>query len=108
MVQGQFAGQADLVHVGSVAGHGPFPNRSVYCATTSAVAHLARDLRAERGPRGVRVRNVEPGVTVMELGADTRDAEMRDADGRADCPSQHSGCVPGAVTFESEAWIQRP
>ncbi|WP_411124226.1 SDR family oxidoreductase [Streptomyces sp. x-19] len=68
---------ADLVHVGSVAGHTCFPGWSVYCATKAAVAHLTRNLRAELGPRGVRVKNVEPGVTVTELGSDMRDAAMQ-------------------------------
>ncbi|AIA00870.1 SDR family oxidoreductase [Streptomyces noursei] len=68
---------ADLVHVGSVAGHACFPGWSVYCATKAAVAHLTRNLRAELGPRGVRVKNVEPGVTVTELGSDMRDAAMQ-------------------------------
>ncbi|MFL4906054.1 SDR family oxidoreductase [Streptomyces sp. MMS24-I2-30] len=68
---------ADLVHVGSVAGHSLYPNWSVYCATKAAVAHLTRNLRAELGPRGVRVKNVEPGVTVTELGSDMQDGDMR-------------------------------
>ncbi|HZG06187.1 MAG TPA: SDR family oxidoreductase [Streptomyces sp.] len=70
-------GPADLVHVGSVAGHALYPGWSVYSATKAAVAHLTRNLRAELGPRGVRVKNVEPGVTATELGADMRDADMR-------------------------------
>ncbi|WP_274911373.1 SDR family oxidoreductase [Streptomyces sp. WZ-12] len=70
---------ADLVHVGSVAGHALYPNWSVYCATKSAVAQLTRNLRAELGPRGVRVRNVEPGVTATELGSDMQDPDMRTA-----------------------------
>ncbi|MFC8678227.1 SDR family oxidoreductase [Streptomyces griseorubiginosus] len=70
-------GRADLVHVGSVGGHLVFPDWSVYCATKSAVAHLTRNLRAELGPRGVRVKNIEPGVTTTELGADMRDVETR-------------------------------
>lgn len=68
---------ADLVLVGSVAGHALYPDWSVYSATKAAVAHLSRNLRAELGPRGVRVRNVEPGVTFTELGADMRDEAMR-------------------------------
>lgn len=68
---------ADLVHVGSVAGHLLYPNWSVYSATKAAVAHLTRNLRAELGPLGVRVKNVEPGVTVTELGDDMRDDDMR-------------------------------
>lgn len=67
---------ADLVHVGSVAGHVLYPNWSVYAATKAAVAHLTRNLRAELGPRDVRVKNVEPGVTVTELGDDMRDTRM--------------------------------
>ncbi|MFF7649294.1 SDR family oxidoreductase [Streptomyces sp. NPDC007983] len=68
---------ADLVHIGSVAGHLLYPNWSVYSATKAAVAHLTRNLRAELGPRDVRVKNVEPGVTVTELGNDMSDPRMR-------------------------------
>jgi NADP-dependent 3-hydroxy acid dehydrogenase YdfG len=68
---------ADLVLVGSVGGHQTFPDYGVYCATKAAVAHLARNLRAELGPRGVRVKNVEPGVVSTELGAGMRDASVR-------------------------------
>jgi NADP-dependent 3-hydroxy acid dehydrogenase YdfG len=63
-------GRADLVHVGSIGGHMVFPSYAVYCATKAAVAHLTRVLRAEFGPRGVRVRTIEPGVVATELGAD--------------------------------------
>jgi NADP-dependent 3-hydroxy acid dehydrogenase YdfG len=58
---------ADLVHVGSVGGHEKFPNYGVYCATKAAGAHLTRNLRAELGPRGVRVKCVEPGFVATEL-----------------------------------------
>jgi NADP-dependent 3-hydroxy acid dehydrogenase YdfG len=61
---------ADLVHVGSVGGHLAFPSYGVYCATKAAVAHLTRNLRAELGPRGVRVKVVEPGLVATELGDD--------------------------------------
>ena len=77
---------ADLVHVGSVGGHQSFPNYGVYCATKAAVEHLTRTLRLELGPRGVRVKSIEPGLTLTELGdgmahGGTRDAlqGMRDA-----------------------------
>ena len=59
---------ADLVHIGSVGGHETFPDYGVYCATKAAVAHLTRNLRAELGPQGVRVKNVEPGLVRTELG----------------------------------------
>jgi NADP-dependent 3-hydroxy acid dehydrogenase YdfG len=72
-------GRADLVHVGSVGSHLVFPNYGVYGATKAAVAHLTRNLRAELGPRGVRVKNVEPGLVRTELGDHTSDAELRDS-----------------------------
>jgi len=72
-------GPADLVHVGSIGGHMVFPNYGVYAATKAAVAHLTRNLRAELGPRGVRVKNVEPGLVRTELGDQTSDAGLRDS-----------------------------
>ncbi|WP_330249814.1 SDR family oxidoreductase [Nocardia sp. NBC_00565] len=68
---------ADLVHVGSVGGHLVFPNYGVYTATKAAVAHLTRNLRAELGPRGVRVKNIEPGFVETELGDGMQDAQQR-------------------------------
>ena len=53
---------ADLVHVGSVGGHQLFPSYGVYCATKAAVEHLTRNLRLDLGPRGVRVKSIEPGI----------------------------------------------
>lgn len=70
--------RADLVHIGSIGGHTVFPNYGVYVATKAAVAHLTRNLRAELGPRGVRVKNIEPGFVGTELGDGMRDASQRD------------------------------
>ncbi|WP_205629301.1 SDR family oxidoreductase [Jiangella muralis] len=56
------------MHVGSIGGHQVFPHYGVYDATKAAVAHLTRNLRAELGPRGVRVKTIEPGVVPTELG----------------------------------------
>jgi NADP-dependent 3-hydroxy acid dehydrogenase YdfG len=69
--------RADLVHVGSVAAHVAYPNYGVYSATKAAVAHFTRNLRTELGPRGVRVKTIEPGFVATELGDD-----MAHADGR--------------------------
>ncbi|MFJ4201238.1 SDR family oxidoreductase [Streptomyces sviceus] len=91
-------GPADLVHVGSVGGHLLFPDWSVYCATKAAVAHLTRNLRAELGPRGVRVKNIEPGVTTTELGAGMRDAETR-----ASLSRMRTGLTPLDATDIAEA-----
>ncbi|WP_063024174.1 SDR family oxidoreductase [Nocardia niwae] len=70
-------GKADLVLVGSIGGHTVFPNYAVYTATKAAVAHLTRNLRAEFGPRGVRVKNIEPGFVGTELGAGMQDEQQR-------------------------------
>lgn len=69
---------ADLVHLGSIGGHIVIPTYAVYGATKAAVAHLTRILRGELGPRGVRVRTVEPGLTDSELGDGMRDESARD------------------------------
>ena len=69
---------ADLVHIGSIGGHLVIPTYAVYGATKAAVAHLTRVLRGELGPRGVRVRTVEPGLTESELGAGMLDTEGRE------------------------------
>jgi NAD(P)-dependent dehydrogenase (short-subunit alcohol dehydrogenase family) len=46
---------------------------SVYSASKAAVAQSTRALRTELGRRGVRVKNIEPGMTATELGDDMRD-----------------------------------
>ncbi|WP_433576293.1 SDR family oxidoreductase [Nocardia brasiliensis] len=69
--------RADLVLIGSIGGHQVFPNYGVYTATKAAVAHLTRNLRAEFGPRGVRVKNIEPGLVRTELGDGMRDTSQK-------------------------------
>ncbi|WP_461036809.1 SDR family oxidoreductase [Streptomyces mayteni] len=98
-------GPADLVHIGSIAGHALYPNWSVYCATKAAVAQLTRNLRVELGPRGVRVHTVEPGVTHTELGDDMRDGEMRDALARmrTDLPPLSAEDLADSVTYAVSA-----
>jgi NADP-dependent 3-hydroxy acid dehydrogenase YdfG len=63
----QKGGRADLVNVSSIGAHGVFANFAVYCATKAAVTHLSRNLRAELGPKHVRVTIVEPGLVDTEL-----------------------------------------
>ncbi len=71
------SGRADLVLVGSSASRLIFPGYAVYSATKAAVNQLGRVLRAELGPRGVRVSTIEPGITNTDLGAEMADAETR-------------------------------
>ncbi len=61
-------GAADLVNVSSIGAHVAFPGYAVYGATNAAVTQLSASLRTELGAKGVRVTNVEPGLTATELG----------------------------------------
>jgi NADP-dependent 3-hydroxy acid dehydrogenase YdfG len=92
---------ADLVHIGSIGGHLTFPNYAVYCATKAAVAHLTRNLRTELGPRGVRVKNVEPGLVATELGDDMSDATGRAVldQMRASIESLEPGDIADAIAY---------
>ncbi|AUX26398.1 short-chain dehydrogenase [Sorangium cellulosum] len=60
-------GPSDLINISSIGAHGVFTNFAVYCATKAAVTHLSRNLRAELGPKHVRVSVIEPGFVNTEL-----------------------------------------
>ncbi|MGH7749650.1 MAG: SDR family oxidoreductase, partial [Candidatus Dormibacteria bacterium] len=94
---------ADLVHVGSIASHTFFPSYAVYSATKAAVAALTRSLRAEFGPRGVRVRTIEPGLTDTELGDAMLDLGARQflADFRAQLASISPADIAEAITWSA-------
>lgn len=94
-------GPADLVLIGSIASTNHWPGHAVYSATKAAVAALARGLRVELGPLGVRVRTVEPGMTATDLGADMVDAQSQEqlAQFRAAIAS-----IPASDIAEAVAW----
>ncbi|MFE3168990.1 SDR family oxidoreductase [Streptomyces sp. NPDC059224] len=69
---------ADLVNVSSIGAHVVFPTYAVYGATKAAVTQLSQVLRAEFGPRDVRVTNVEPGLTETELADHIDSDELRE------------------------------
>ncbi|MFC0109907.1 SDR family oxidoreductase [Kibdelosporangium aridum] len=62
-------GHADLVNISSIGAHEYFKDYAVYGATKAAVTYLSKSLRAELGPKGVRVTNIEPGLVESELRA---------------------------------------
>ena len=65
---------ADLVNVSSLGARIALPGLAVYNATKAAVSHFTDTLRAELGPRGLRVSSVEPGaVADTEIGQHVRD-----------------------------------
>jgi NADP-dependent 3-hydroxy acid dehydrogenase YdfG len=57
----------DLINTSSIAAQNIYPYFAVYSASKAYVSHLTRHLRAELGPKGVRVSVVEPGCTETEL-----------------------------------------
>lgn len=60
-------GVADLVNTSSIAAKTLFPTFSVYAASKAYVTHFGKTLRAELGPRSVRVTTLEPGIVDTEL-----------------------------------------
>jgi NADP-dependent 3-hydroxy acid dehydrogenase YdfG len=92
---------ADLVFVGSVASTNYYPTYAVYSATKAAVAALSRGLRAELGPRGVRVRNVEPGLTASELGDGMLDEQARESLAGF---REHLESIPASDIAEAIGW----
>lgn len=93
--------RSDLVLVGAIAGTVGYPRFAVYSAVAAAVAQLSRTLRVELGPRGVRVHQVQPGVTGTRLGSSMSDraarrewAALRDA-----VPPADPAVVAQAVLF---------
>jgi NADP-dependent 3-hydroxy acid dehydrogenase YdfG len=94
-------GPADLVLVGSIASHQAFTNYGVYGATKAAVAQLTRNLRVELGPRGVRVKNVEPGLVGTELGDDMQETGLREAlaDWRSEVGALTPDHIADAIAF---------
>lgn len=60
-------GVADLINTSSIGAQNLYPNFAVYCGTKAYVTHLSKQLRAELGPKNVRVAAIEPGFTSTEL-----------------------------------------
>ncbi|WP_226961604.1 MULTISPECIES: SDR family oxidoreductase [Streptomyces] len=83
---------ADLVNVSSVAAFGVFAKFAVYSGTKAFVSHLSRNLRAELGPRGVRVTALEPGIVGTELQEHVTDGDA--LEWLASTRAQHEWLVP--------------
>ncbi|MDZ4310899.1 MAG: SDR family oxidoreductase [Cypionkella sp.] len=72
-------GHGHIFFTGSTAGHAPFANLAVYCATKAAIAGFAQALRLDMAPHNVRVTEivagrVETGLYSALLPAETRAA----------------------------------
>lgn len=65
MINRKIAGQ--IIHVSSTAGRDVYPNGNVYCASKHAVEAIAKGMRMELNPYGIRVGTVSPGFTETEF-----------------------------------------
>lgn len=54
-------GHGHIFFTGSTAGHAPFANLAVYCATKAAIGGFAQALRLDMAPSGVRVTEIVAG-----------------------------------------------
>jgi NADP-dependent 3-hydroxy acid dehydrogenase YdfG len=71
------SGVADLINTASFAAKTVFPTFSVYAASKAYVVHYGNTLRAELGPRNVRVTTIEPGIVATELQSHIEDERVR-------------------------------
>lgn len=56
-----------VINIGSVAGEWPYPGGNVYGGTKAFVRQFSLNLRADLVGRGVRVTNIEPGMSHTEF-----------------------------------------
>jgi NADP-dependent 3-hydroxy acid dehydrogenase YdfG len=60
-------GRGHVVNMGSVAGRWPYPGGNVYGATKAFVEQFSNNLRSDLVGTGVRVTNIEPGLSETEF-----------------------------------------
>ncbi len=56
-----------VINLGSIAGDWPYPGGNVYGATKAFVKQFSRNLRADLFGTGIRVTNIEPGLSETEF-----------------------------------------
>lgn len=59
-VVGQMSNGGSVINISSQMGHVGAANRSLYCASKSAVEGMTRAMAVELGPRGIRVNSICP------------------------------------------------
>jgi len=103
-------GRGAIVNVSSALGFFPVARVAAYAASKHAVLGLTAVLRAELGPKGVRVTAVCPGVIDTAIIATTRFAGPRDAEkarARAADAFKKRGYPPAGVAEAILGAIQR-
>ena len=72
-------GHGHIFFTGSTAGHAPFANLAVYCATKAAIGGFAQALRLDMAPHGVRITEIVAGRVETGLYTALLPAEARAA-----------------------------
>lgn len=67
LLAGAIAQPADLITISSISADLVNPLLTAYGMSKAAISHMSAHLRAELGPKGVRVTAVEPAVVQTEL-----------------------------------------
>ncbi|WP_372803876.1 SDR family oxidoreductase [Paracoccus seriniphilus] len=70
-------GRGHIFFTGSTAGHAPFANLAVYCATKAAIGGFAQALRLDLAPHNVRVTEIVAGRVESGLYRDLLSEEAR-------------------------------
>jgi 3-hydroxy acid dehydrogenase/malonic semialdehyde reductase len=68
-----------IFFTGSIAGHAPFANIALYCATKAAVSGFAQSLRLDLAPSSVRVTEIVAGRVETPMYKDILSVEARQA-----------------------------
>lgn len=56
-----------IINIGSIAGHNPYENGNVYCASKAAVTSLSECMRIDLLKHNIRVTNISPGMAETEF-----------------------------------------
>lgn len=56
-----------IINIGSIAGHEPYANGAVYCATKAAVRSISRALKMDLLGTDIRVSSVDPGMVKTDF-----------------------------------------
>jgi len=99
-----------IVFTGSTAGHAPFANMALYCATKAAVGAFAQALRLDLAPAGVRVTEIVAGRVETDLYRGILPEEQRQAmyaDGAAVQPADVAAMVQAVLELPAGVDVAR-
>lgn len=103
-------GAGHIFFTGSTAGHAPFANLALYCATKAAIGAFAQSLRLDLAPHGVRVTEIVAGRVETGLYRDRLPEQARQAmyqGGQAVQPQDVAQMVLAVLTMPPHVDVAR-